>query len=103
MKCALKLYVAGNAPNSIRAIKNLRKIAKDLVDEQLSIEIIDILTNPTAIAEEKIIAIPTLVKTYPRPICKVIGDLSDAKNAISWLGLGREGEKSTQKSKGGKQ
>lgn len=82
----VKLYVSGNTKSSIRAVRNLNRIAKEYLNDTWSIEIVDIQENPETAVNEKIIATPTLIRTYPPPARKIIGDLSDTESVIVWLG-----------------
>jgi len=83
-KIVLQLYVTGKSANSRRAINNLERICSaELSDYQ--IEVIDLLQQPHLVQKEKIIATPTVVKKWPPPFRKIIGDLSDKKRVL--LGL----------------
>jgi|SRR5215470_11971915 len=82
----LRLYVAGNTPNSIAAFANLQQICERHMGGRYRIEIIDLLENPQLARGDQIIAIPTLVRRPPTPIKKMIGDLSNAERALlGWI------------------
>ena len=49
------------------------------------IEVIDLLKNPALARDHQILAIPTLVRSLPVPIRKIIGDLSDTERVIEGL------------------
>lgn len=88
MKYILKLYVIKETQNSINALRNLTKIChENLQDGQYEIIVIDLLKNPRLAEEDKILAVPTLVKLLPPPIQKVIGDLSDKEKVLLGLDL----------------
>jgi circadian clock protein KaiB len=86
---ALRLYVAGQTPKSLRAAENLRRICDEHLPGQYSIEIVDLLVNPRLAKEDQIIAIPTLVRKLPTPMRKIIGDLSNTEKALVGLLLVR--------------
>jgi circadian clock protein KaiB len=67
------------------AIANLRRICEQELQGQYQLEIIDVLENPQAAEDEKILATPTLIKQLPPPLRRVIGDLSDKEKVL--LGL----------------
>ena len=96
MKYVLKLYVVGGAALSERAIGNLRKICAELLEDQYTIEVIDILKNPKLTIDESIIALPAVIKSLPPPIRRVIGDLSDTENVLLGLGLTPKKEKTVR-------
>ena len=81
----LRLYVTGTTPQSQRAISNLKRICEDHLEGRYELQIIDIYQNPTLAKDEQIIAAPTLVKTLPYPLKRIIGDLSNEERVL--LGL----------------
>jgi circadian clock protein KaiB len=83
----LRLYVAGMTPKSLRAFSNLKRICQEHLVGRYEIEVIDLRENPQLAAGEEIIAVPTLVRTLPRPITKIIGDLSDTERVLVGLQL----------------
>ena len=83
----LRLYIAGQTPNSVAAIANLRKICEDRLQGRYRIEIIDLLEKPQLARGDQIVAIPTLVRKLPAPMKKIIGNLSIAERALVGLDL----------------
>ena len=84
-KYLLKLYVTGHTPRAEVAIDNLRRICEDDLGGRYDVEIIDVLTHPQLAEDEKVLATPTLIKSLPPPLRRVIGDLSDKEKVL--LGL----------------
>ena len=83
----LRLYVAGQTPKSITAFANLKKICEEHLAKQYTIEVIDLLENPTLAKGDQILAIPTLVRKLPVPIRKIIGDLSNTERVLVGLNI----------------
>jgi circadian clock protein KaiB len=83
----LRLYIAGQTPNSIAAIANLKKICEDQLRGQYRIEVVDLLKKPQLAKGDQIIAIPTLVRRLPPPVKKIIGNLSRTESVIVGLDL----------------
>lgn len=83
----LRLYVAGQTAKSVTAFANLKKICEEHLAGKYNIEVIDLLVNPQLAAGDQIVAIPTLVRTLPEPIRKIIGDLSDTERVLVGLQL----------------
>ncbi len=83
----LKLYVAGNTPNSVRALKTLKNILEKDFQGVYALKVIDVLKNPQLAEEDKILATPTLSKVLPPPVRKIIGDLSDREKVLIGLDL----------------
>lgn len=85
----LTLYVAGQTPKSVAAIRNLEKICADHLGDAYAIKVIDLKENPKLAREHNIVAIPTLVRQLPVPIQKIIGDLSDTEKVLVHLQIER--------------
>jgi circadian clock protein KaiB len=83
----LKLYVAGNTPNSVRALTILKNILEQEFKGVYALKVIDVLKNPQLAEEDKILATPTLAKILPPPVRKIIGDLSDREKVLIGLDL----------------
>ena len=83
----LKLYVAGNTPNSVRALKTLKDILEQEFEGVYALKVIDVLKSPQLAEEDKILATPTLSKILPPPVRKIIGDLSDRERVLIGLDL----------------
>ena len=86
-KFALRLYIAGQTPRSIAALKNITKYCKEHLEGKYTIEVIDLLKNPQLAEGDQIFAIPTLVRKVPEPIRKIIGDLSNEEKVLVGLNI----------------
>ena len=54
---------------------------------------IDVLVHPEMAEEERIMATPTLIKSLPLPLRRVIGDLSDTEKVLLGLQLEPQDQK----------
>ena len=81
----LRLYVAGNTARSAAALNNLRQLCETHLAGRYSIEVIDLLVNPKLAAGDQILAVPTLVRKFPEPLRKIIGDLSNEERVLVGL------------------
>jgi circadian clock protein KaiB len=82
---SLRLYVAGEAPNSVAAIRNLGILfpSKQSVD----IEIVDLLKEPLRGLADGVLLSPTLVRLAPLPVRRVVGNLSNHGAVLLALGV----------------
>jgi circadian clock protein KaiB len=71
-------------------LANLKKICEEHLAGRYRIEVIDLLENPQLAKGDQILAIPTLVRTLPSPIRKIIGDLSDKERVLVGLDVVRQ-------------
>ena len=81
----LRLYVAGQTPKSLKAFSNLKRICDTHLAGRYRIEIIDLVKSPQLAAGDQILALPALVRRLPKPIMKIIGDLSNEDRVLVGL------------------
>jgi circadian clock protein KaiB len=83
----LRLYVAGTTPRSLRAVQNIKRICDSELPNQYHLEVIDVYKQPGRLAQDQVIAIPTLIKFAPGEVKRLIGDLSQEAQVRKGLGL----------------
>jgi circadian clock protein KaiB len=81
----LRLYVAGSTAKSAAALANLKAVCETHLAGRYTIEVVDLLVNPQLAAGDQILAVPTLVRKFPEPIRKIIGDLSNEERVLVGL------------------
>lgn len=82
-----RIYLAGGAPNSVRALANLYAICRKHFPASHRIEVIDVLQEPMRALAESILVTPTVVKVKPAPEQILIGNLSEEEEVLRALGL----------------
>ena len=104
----LCLYVAGPTPKSAAVFRNLEQICEKYLAGRYHIEVIDLMKNPQIARDDQIVALPMVVRKWPTPIRKIIGDLSNTERALAGLDLppddpslfaARKGEKNVSMTK----
>ena len=83
----LRLYVAGTSAKSVAAFANLRRICEEHLPGRYVIEVVNLLEHPQLARGDQIVAIPTLVRKLPEPICRIVGDLSNTEKTLVVLQL----------------
>ena len=91
-RLVLRLYVAGDGPNSAAARANLRRLLAALEPSSYVLEVIDCLRDPMRALQEGILVTPTLVRLEPEPVQTVVGSLSNGTRVLEALGLFDVGE-----------
>ena len=81
-KYAFRLYITGATPRSTKAIQNLKDLCEKHLQGCYEVEVVDIYQQPDLAKGQQIIAAPTLVKHFPLPLRKFIGDLSDTERIL---------------------
>lgn len=85
----LRLFITGATPNSIRAVSNIKQICEDYLNGRYTLEIIDVYQQEAIAEKEQLIALPLLIKKFPLPERRTIGDLSNTEKVLKGLGLSR--------------
>lgn len=83
----LRLYVSGCTPKSARAIADFRRLCQDHFPGRCDVEIVDIYQQPERAIEAQIVAVPTLIKSAPGPLRRLIGSLAETARVLKNLGL----------------
>jgi circadian clock protein KaiB len=86
----LRLYVSGATPRSKRAIENIKAIGEKRLQGHYELEVIDAYQQAELARDQQIVVLPTLIKSLPFPLRRMVGDLSDEDQVL--LGLGLEPE-----------
>jgi circadian clock protein KaiB len=95
----LRLYITGNTPRSIKAIKNIRTLCEQFLPGRYELEVIDLNQQPVRAITDQIVAAPTLIKKLPLPLRKFIGDLSNLERIrleLNLMQLNPRGKKDPQ-------
>jgi circadian clock protein KaiB len=80
-----RLFVTGFSINSKRAVNNLNRLCREQFGQDAEVRIIDIAEEPATAEEEHILVTPTLIRDYPLPQCRIIGDLSHREVVLQTL------------------
>lgn len=82
-----RLYIAGDAQNSVQALANLHAICRTHLPDCHQIEVVDVLKDPSRALTDGIFMTPTLVKLSPSPVRQIVGTLSQTGTVLIALGL----------------
>ncbi len=82
-----RLYVAGEAPNSVQAVHNLNSLCRQYLPERHEIEIVDVTRDPQRALADGVLLTPQLLRIFPTPIRKVVGNLSQLQPVLQTLGI----------------
>jgi len=83
----LCLYITGNTVRSLRSIQRLRDLCEKHLAGKYDLKVVDIVQQPELASEGQIIAAPTLIKRFPPPLTRLVGDLSDQQRVELALNL----------------
>lgn len=87
---SLQLYITGTTERSNEAVTNILNLCEKYLEGRYELEVVDIYQQPAKAADAQIIAAPTLIKHLPKPIKRLIGNLSDPEKVIVGLNLKKQ-------------
>jgi len=91
-KCVLRLYVAGASSRSRQAVLRARKLCETEFGGNFELEVIDVYQQPILARDGQIVATPTLVREFPLPVRRLIGNLSNTAELFVGLDLATKGK-----------
>ena len=91
-KYVLRLYVAGATARSRQAVLRVRQLYEAELKGNFDLEVIDIYQQPNLARDNQIVATPTLVKEFPRPVRRFIGNLANTSRLFGGLDLDTKGK-----------
>ena len=91
-KHVLRLYVAGATDRSREALLRVRRLCETELNGEYDLKVIDIYQQPILARDGQILATPTLVREFPRPVRRLIGNLSNTTGLFVGLALDTKGK-----------
>jgi circadian clock protein KaiB len=86
-KQELRLYVAGSTPQSSRAITNLKTICETHLKEGYDLTVVDLYEQMDRAQDDHIDVTPTLIRQWPLPVRRLVGNLSQIERVLETLGI----------------
>jgi circadian clock protein KaiB len=84
---SLRLYITGQTPRSAASIRNLREVCDEFLEGRFELQVIDLYQSPELAKEAQVVVAPTLIKTPPLPLRRLVGDLSNKSEVLIGLDL----------------
>ena len=91
-KYVLRLFVAGATARSHQAVLRVRQLCEAELKGNCKLEVIDIYQQPILARANQIVATPTLIKEFPRPVRRFIGNLLNTTGLFVELNLIAKGK-----------
>lgn len=82
-----RLFVAGHTPATEHILQTLHEILEKYLGHPYTLKVIDVLIHPEQAEANQVSATPTLVKVWPHPIRRIVGDLSNIGKILQNLGV----------------
>ncbi len=91
-KYILRLFVAGATARSRQAILRVRELCAVELKDNFKLEVIDIYQQPEMARANQIVATPTFIMEFPRPVRRFIGSLANITGLFVELDLIKKGK-----------
>jgi circadian clock protein KaiB len=85
------LFVAGATARSRQAVLRVRQLCEAEPKGTCKLEVIDIYQQPGLARHNQIVATPTLIKEFPRPVRRFIGNLLNTAGLFVEMDLNAKG------------
>jgi circadian clock protein KaiB len=86
-KYVLRLFVAGATARSREAVLRVRQLCQAELKDSCKLEVIDIYQQPKLARKNQIVATPTLIIEFPKPVRRFIGNLANITGLFVELDL----------------
>ena len=83
----LRLYVSGSTVKSARAVVNIKRICEQYLEDRYDLEVIDVYQQPDLARGDQIVEVPTLIRLFPLPLRRLVGDLSNTEKVLLGMDL----------------
>jgi circadian clock protein KaiB len=87
VKQILRLYVAGSTPQSSRAITNIKTICETHLKDHYALTVVDLYEDKERAQDDQVEVAPTLIRLFPLPVRRLIGNLSQTERVLAALDL----------------
>lgn len=75
----LRLFVSGHSMATVQILESLHQRLEQCLRQPYTLKVIDVQKNPEQAEADQISATPTLVKAWPQPMRRLVGDLDNAQ------------------------
>lgn len=83
----LRLFVSGDSLATENTLETLHQLLERSLNRPYTLRVIDVIKHPEQAEASHISATPTLMKVWPKPKRRIVGELSDVDTILRLLGL----------------
>lgn len=81
----LRLFVSQNSEATEQTLKSLHELLENSIRHPYTLKVIDVFKHPEQAEANQVSATPTLVRTWPLPVRRLVGDLTDVERVLRIL------------------
>lgn len=81
----LRLFVAGSSGGTERILCKLHNLLDKSLQQPHTLKVIDVQKHPDFAEADQVTATPTLMRVWPAPVKRIVGELDDAQSIVRIL------------------
>jgi circadian clock protein KaiB len=81
----LRLFVSGHSTATEQTLKSLHQLLENSLRHPYTLKVIDIFKHPDQAEANQISATPTLLRVWPPPVRRIVGDLTNPERVLRIL------------------
>jgi circadian clock protein KaiB len=83
----LRLFVSGHSAATEYILMSLHQLLENSLRLPYTLKVIDVFKHPDQAEANQISATPTLLRVWPQPVRRIVGDLTDAERILRILAV----------------
>jgi circadian clock protein KaiB len=80
----LHLFVSGSSGSTENTLKRLHRLLEESLGQPYTLKVIDVSQHPDLAEQHHVTATPTLVRVYPQPIRRIVGNLDSVDQLLGF-------------------
>jgi circadian clock protein KaiB len=81
----LRLFVAGHNANTERILQTLHQMLEQSLRYPYTLKVVDVFKHPDQAELYQVSATPTLVRAWPQPVRRLVGDIDNTAKILQLL------------------
>lgn len=81
----LRLFVSGHSVATEQTLKSLHQLLEDSLRHPYTLKVIDVFKHPELAEADQISATPTLLRVWPQPVRRIVGDMNNIEQVLRIL------------------
>ncbi len=86
----LRMFVSGHNAATEKTLKNLHQVLEQGLGQPYTLKVIDVFKHPEQAELNHVAATPTLVRVYPEPVRKIVGEFEDMDKILQIISANNE-------------
>ncbi|NEQ26217.1 MAG: circadian clock protein KaiB, partial [Microcoleus sp. SIO2G3] len=80
-----RLFVSGHSAATEQTLQNLHQLLETSLRQPYTLQVVDVHKHPDQAEHDQVTATPTLLRAWPHPIRRIVGEFKDADRILQIL------------------